>query len=119
MADAGGGATASGSGSVAAAPAATGTVPRRASAVRTSTRREWTDADVAALTPPADGMKRNYDGLLLNLRQFRIPPQEQYAIILKSNFGVIGHPLWRGFFALRDSHGKIKQPGHYLLSLCR
>ncbi len=119
MADAGGGATASGSGSVAAAPAATGTAPRRASAVRTSTRREWTDADVAALTPPADGMKRNYDGLLLNLRQFRIPPQEQYAIILKSNFGVIGHPLWRGFFTLRDSHGKIKQPGHYLLSLCR
>lgn len=119
MADAGGGATASGSGSVAAAPAATGTAPRRASAVRTSTRREWTDADVAALTPPADGMKRNYDGLLLNLRQFRIPPQEQYAIILRSNFGVIGHPLWRGFFTLRDSHGKIKQPGHYLLSLCR
>lgn len=110
MADAGG---------VAAAPAATGIVPRRPSTARTSTRREWTDADVAALTPPADGMKRNYDGLLLNLRQFRIPPQEQYAIILKSNFGVIGHPLWRGFFALRDSHGKIKQPGHYLLSLCR
>lgn len=119
MADAGDGATASGSGSVAAAPAATGTVPRRPSTARTSTRREWTDADVAALTPPADGMKRNYDGLLLNLRQFRIPPQEQYAIILKSNFGVIGHPLWRGFFTLRDSHGKIKQPGHYLLSLCR
>lgn len=119
MADAGGGATAFGSGSVAAAPAATGTVPRRPSTARTSTRREWTDADVAALMPPADGMKRNYDGLLLNLRQFRISPQEQYAIILKSNFGVIGHPLWRGFFTLRDSHGKIKQPGHYLLSLCR
>lgn len=119
MADAGGGATASGSGSVAAAPAATGTASRRPSTARTSTRREWTDVDVAALTPPADGMKRNYDGLLLNLRQFRISPQEQYAIILKSIFGVIGHPLWRGFFTLRDSHGKIKQPGHYLLSLCR
>lgn len=97
----------------------TGSTSRRPVAARTSTRREWTDADVAALTPPTDGLQRNYDGLLLNLRQFRIPPQEQYAIILKSNFGVIGHPLWRGFFALRDSHGKIKQPGHYLLSLCR
>ena len=49
--------------------------------------------------------------------QITVP--QQYAIILKSNFGVIGHPLWRGFFTLRDSHGKIKQPGHYLLSLCR
>lgn len=69
--------------------------------------------------PPQDGLKRNLEGLLLNLRQLRIPVQQQYAIVLKSNFGVIGHPMWKGFGVLRDSHGKIRQPGNYLLSLCR
>lgn len=73
---------------------------------------------LANLQPPQDGLKRNLSGLLLNLELFNIPPQEQYAIVLKSNFGIIGHPMWRGFGALRESHGKIRQPGRYLLSLC-
>lgn len=73
---------------------------------------------IEQLQPPQDGTDRNLDGLLFNLQQFHIPPQEQYAIILKSNFGAIGHPLWKGFYALRESHGKIRQPGRYLLSLC-
>ena len=81
-------------------------------------RRDWTDEDVARLQPPADGLDRNPDGLIFNLRQFHIPPQEQYVIVLKSNFGIIGHPVWKGFFDLRESHGKIRQPGRYLLSLC-
>ena len=46
-------------------------------------RREWTDEDVARLQPPADGLDRNPDGLIFNLRQFHIPPQEQYVIVLK------------------------------------
>ncbi|WP_300699525.1 DUF4373 domain-containing protein [Bacteroides sp.] len=73
---------------------------------------------IATMQPPQDGQEHNLDGLIFNLRQFRISPQEQYAIILKSNFGVIGHPMWKGFYALRESHGKIRQPGRYLLSLC-
>ena len=73
---------------------------------------------IAIMQPPQDGQEHNLDGLIFNLRQFRISPQEQYAIILKSNFGVIGHPMWKGFYALRESHGKIRQPGRYLLSLC-
>lgn len=73
---------------------------------------------IETLQPPRDGLKRNMDGLLFNLRQFGVPPQEQYAIVLRSNFGVIGHPMWKGFCALRESHGKIRQPGRYLLSLC-
>lgn len=73
---------------------------------------------IEQLRPPQDGTARNLDGLLFNLRQFHISPQEQYAIVLKSNFGAIGHPLWKGFYALRESRGKIRQPGRYLLSLC-
>lgn len=74
---------------------------------------------IEGLQPPCDGLKRNLDGLKINLRQFNIPPQEQYAIVLKSNFGVIGHPMWKGFGVLRESRGKIRQPGRYLLSLCK
>lgn len=80
--------------------------------------REWTLQDIAALRPPQDGQPRNLDGLRYNLMQWRIPLREQYAIICKSNYGVIGHPVWRGFCTLRESHGKIRQPGHFLLSLC-
>lgn len=89
------------------------TTPRRGTA-----RHEWTEEDISRMQPPQDGQERNLDGLIFNLRQFRISPQEQYAIILKSNFGAIGHPMWKGFYALRESHGKIRQPGRYLLSLC-
>ena len=84
-----------------------------------SRREEEYLQKIGGLKPPPDGLKRNLDGLLFNLRQFGIPPQEQYAIVLKSNFGVIGHPMWKGFCALRESHGKIRQLGRYLLSLCR
>ena len=38
---------------------------------------------IEQLQPPQDGTDRNLDGLLFNLKQFHIPPQEQYAIILK------------------------------------
>ncbi len=84
-----------------------------------SSRKEWTHDDIARLQPPADGLPRNLDGLIYNLRAYHVPPPEQYAIICKSNFGVIGHPMWRGFEEIRRSHGKIRQPGRYLLSLCR
>ena len=71
-------------------------------------RKEWTAEDVRRMQPPQDGMNRNLDGLLFNLRQFGISPQEQRAIILKSNFGIIGHPMWKGFSTIRESCGKIR-----------
>lgn len=86
---------------------------------KSSIHKEWTDADINRMQPPSDNVKRNFDGLKYNLRHFEVPLPEQYAIILKSNFGAIGHPMWRGFEALRTSHGKIHQPGRYLLSLCK
>lgn len=81
-------------------------------------RKEWTDEDICRMQPPPDGVNRNLDGLLFNLRQLRISPPEQRAIILKSNFGSIGHPMWKGFSTIRESCGKIRQPGRFLLSLC-
>ena len=81
-------------------------------------RKEWTDEDICRMQPPSDGVNRNLDGLLFNLRQLRISPPEQRASILKSNFGAIGHPMWKGFSTIRESCGKIRQPGRFLLSLC-
>lgn len=81
-------------------------------------RKEWTDEDICRMQPPPDGVNRNLDGLLFNLRQLRISPPEQRAIILKSNFGAIGHPMWKGFSMIRESCRKIRQPGRFLLSLC-
>lgn len=80
-------------------------------------RKKWTQETVDKLLPPDDGTSRNYAGLLYNLRSYDIPPSEQYAIILKSNFGAIGGAIWRGLATLRSSGGKIKLPGRYLLSV--
>ena len=76
-----------------------------------------TAEQIDQLQPPTDGLQRNYDCLLLSLRQFRIPPEEQYAIIRKSNFGLIGHPVWKGIGGLHKNGTKIKMPGRYLLSM--
>lgn len=84
-----------------------------------SKRKEWTLEEIALLQPPRDGMNRNFDGLIYNLGLYPIPPAEQYAIVCKSNFGIIGHPVWNGFYELRNCHGKIRLPGRYLLSLCQ
>lgn len=81
------------------------------------TRKKWTQEAIDKLLPPTDGTSRNYVGLLDNLRSYGIPPSEQYAIILKSNFGAIGGAIWRGIVTLRSSSGKIKLPGRYLLSV--
>ena len=80
-------------------------------------RKVMTQEDIDNLQPPSDGTQRNFEGLMENLHSYKIPPSEQYAIILKSNFGAIGNPVWKGFSNIRGSNGKIKLPGHYLLSV--
>ena len=92
-----------------------------ATRVKRTKRKEWTQEMIDELQPPMGSCEsRNYEGLLFNLRHYAIPPAEQYAIILKSNYGAIGNPVWKGLCSLRDSNGKIKLPGRYLLSiLCK
>lgn len=80
-------------------------------------KKALTQEDINALQPPADGVPRNFQGLMENLLSFKVPPSEQYAILLKSNFGAIGNPVWKGFMTIRCSSGKIKLPGRYLLSV--
>lgn len=79
--------------------------------------KEWTAERVEALQPPRDGRARNLSGLLENLRAYKVPPAEQYAIVRKSDYGAIGHEVWKGIARLRSCGGKIKLPGRYLLSV--
>ena len=78
--------------------------------------KEWTDEDIDGMEPPADGQKRNFHGLKENLRLFKIPVPEQYAIIRKSNYGLIGHPVWKGCMELRSKFSRIHSPSKFLLS---
>lgn len=80
--------------------------------------KEWTIEDIERLQPPADGHKRNFEGLKENLQLFHIPVPEQYAIICRSGYGLIGHPVWKGFIELRNKYGKFHSPGRFLLKLC-
>ena len=62
---------------------------------RSATRkRNLTQEDIDRMQVPPDGCPRNFSGLLENLRLFRVPPAEQYAIVLKSNYGEIGGDIW-------------------------
>lgn len=83
-----------------------------------ATTRFITMDDVKRLQPPADGLNRNLKGLLLNMGLYNLPPDEQYAIVLTSNYGQIGHPVWRAFEALRVNRRQIREPGRFLLSYC-
>lgn len=80
-------------------------------------KRTFTQEDIDSMQAPDDGVKRNLWGLLENLRAYKISPVEQYAIILRSNYGAIGSDVWKGIGTIRGSNGKIKLPGHYLLSV--
>ena len=78
-------------------------------------RKVWTLQSLEELTLPNDGVKRSFDGLIRSLRSFQIEPDDQYAIICLSNYGAIGHPVWK---VLSDMHGTtyIKSPGKFILS---
>ena len=94
--------------------------PAAAAPLKASSKpvKEWTKEDIDRLEPPADGQKRNFEGLKENLRLFHIPFPEQYAIICKTGYGLIGHPVWKGFVELRNKFGKFHSPGRFLLKQC-
>ena len=96
------------------------TEPAAAAPLKASSKpvKEWTKEDSDRLEPPADGQKRNFEGLKENLRLFHIPIPEQYAIICKTGYGLIGHPVWKGFVELRNKFGKFHSPGRFLLKQC-
>lgn len=70
-----------------------------------------------------DGIPRNIEGLCEELKRLNISPRDQDQIIAMSNFGQIGHPVWRYVSQCIESIGKssfdkskIKIPGKYIIS---
>ena len=64
----------------------------------------------------ADGRRRNYAGLLQAMAAKRIPAGQQSQIVMLSDYGLIGHPVWELLRQIDDSGGKIKQPGTFILA---
>jgi hypothetical protein len=75
---------------------------------------------VRRLEPPDDDIRRNFGGLRDELVRYNIPFRAQYDILCRSNFGMIGHPVWKALADLReDRRHTIRMPDKYLLSYCR
>lgn len=69
--------------------------------------------------PPNDGIERNWDGLkaFLNMRN---PTRSQANELIRlSNFGQIGHPIWRLISEIGNSNGGIRLPIPFILSRLR
>lgn len=67
--------------------------------------------DEDPLTPPEDGIERNYSGLQERLLQYHFSQAEINRIAKASNFGQIGNPVWRFIYKA----GMSGSPREYLL----
>lgn len=78
--------------------------------------------ELAASTPPIPenedekAPKRNENGLLQQLGQLNIPPNQIREICRLCRYGEIGHPVWTLFDEIRKSRGRITMPGLFILS---
>jgi hypothetical protein len=70
-----------------------------------------------------DGIKRNLEGLCMEMRRLGISQGEQDRIMKLSNYGELGHPVWTLIRQCADSISKssfdksrIKMPGRYIIS---
>lgn len=70
--------------------------------------------------PPApdDGIPRNYWGLTEFLTHYRFAPEAAAMVIRLSNYGEIGHPVWKLINEIR-CNSKIKMPQQFLLARLR
>lgn len=65
------------------------------------------------ITPPNDGVARNFEGLLHFLKtEISISDSDIKKIIIKSNFGEKGTPIWRAISRLRELKESKDQEKH-------
>lgn len=81
-------------------------------------RNSSSDVDLLLNTtfPPNDSVKRNWEGLKTWLRNIKATEAQATEIILLSNYGEIGTPIWKVFSEITKSAGGIKQPVAFILS---
>ncbi|WP_101688936.1 hypothetical protein [Dysgonomonas massiliensis] len=68
------------------------------------------------VNPPDDGIQRNWESLKKWLVDLRATREQANRIILFSNYGEIGTPIWKLFNEIRNAGGQIKQPVLFVLS---
>jgi len=67
-------------------------------------------------SPPDDNIERNWPALVRRLKAFNVPIIESNRIIIMSNFGEKGNPVWKALSAIDSSQGQIKLPVSFILS---
>lgn len=69
--------------------------------------------------PPNDRVERNYEGLVNNFIRFRVEYDDAISILRLSNYGQLGHPVWKAIYSLSNNPGKFNAPGKFILSQIR
>lgn len=69
------------------------------------------------LTPPADGIDRNFEALARRCKELGVPEGDFKAICRLTNFGRIGDKVWMILRDVEQRKGEIKAAGRYLTSL--
>lgn len=69
------------------------------------------------LNPPDDGIDRNWDGLRRILSNLKSATKTDINTIVRlSNFGQIGHPVWRLISEITSSESKLHSPAAFIIS---
>jgi hypothetical protein len=63
-----------------------------------------------------DQKKRNLEGFIRNLKELGANDDDLICLLKVSEFGIIGHPVWKYISNAKSSNGMIKQPIAYIKS---
>ena len=63
-----------------------------------------------------DRKQRNLEGFIRNLQSLGAKDNDLKALLQVSEFGVIGHPIWKYIADVKSSNGTIKQPIAFIKS---
>ncbi len=71
--------------------------------------------DLSSLSPPEDGTNRNFPGLVDFLNKYPFSVNEKKKIIIVTNYGEVGHPIWQLFLHVAGNR-EIKMPDRFIIS---
>ncbi len=81
-----------------------------------SEEREKVVSEKIEMQKPNDGIQRNTEGLVRNLRSLQATQEDIDKLLYESNYGEIGHPIWKHIYEAKNSNGGIKQPIRFIFS---
>lgn len=81
----------------------------RSTARLAATVAEHPSVDIKSLTPPSDGVDRNFSGMVEQLKSWRVDDYVIYQALTASNYGQIGSKIWHLIARCRNA----QHPGDY------